>query len=183
MDYIKSQLLRQQKLWTALFSCGVHRKRSEEPARHAGTEETSDGLPGEIQLTGTTIEDSAPETAYGKVFGGMAHSLFRQTAGTKLGNTDMGGHRSDKELAFQKTTGVDLRTLLAKKSLGNRQIAAQNLSGPLVSKVQVALPSEGIEKSGNVLLSSTSAPALSVQKVSRFVEQDARRYDGGFSLY
>lgn len=182
MDYIKSQLLRQQRIWTALFSGGVHRKSSEEPARHAGMEETSDELHGEMQITGTAVEDSAPERAYGRVSGRTARSLFQKTAGTKL-ETDMGGHRSDEESAFQKTTGVDLETLLAKKRLGNRRIAAQNLSGPLVSKVQAALPSEGVEKSGNVLLSSTSAPALFVQEVSRFVEQDARRYDGGFSLY
>ena len=143
MDYIREELLRQRRAWSALLRSGQQTEKEEQPApAGAGAEQL---LPVEAAESGRSTAEFA----------------LAEPAPTAVPNRG----------ARQKNAPRRSRTSAAEAAAG--ATAANGGAGAAGMSVHPAMQALRPESRGEA----------GVKELSRIIQRDSRRYDGGFTLY
>lgn len=180
MDYIREELLRQQRALAALMTGGEGLEedaaRREEPVLggETGGAEAGEDAPFTWNERGTLFAARGHDTA---ASGGGAGDIWAaETAADADGKANMPGEKEESKGFVSRPAGRGRRTA---ESGGNAGEPWSTAGGRAVGNIGIASAEAG-------LLWAEDPPAggtADARALSRAFQRDARRYDGGFSLY
>ena len=158
MDYVREELLRQQKLLAALMSGRPKAKEGAEsgPERTSGREEIWSGT---SSGTGAAVEE---------------------TGGTGLETTALRVRisRPDQEKRDSATVEASSERETQSEPSADRAVESDGWA----KSVQLGMP-DADDWGWAPVLRRSAAGGTDAQTVSRAIQRDARRYDGGFTIY